>query len=561
MAIPPACKYWADLNEPGRYKLYRPCENTGATENCEACLELKKVEDEISKAMKVVEGLFERHREVRTRLNHAHDPVVHKVPPEITSYIFQLSLPPWPEDSNLRNMAGIDLQAPTILSAVCTAWKRVAFSTPQLWAYSRVSLTKAKKREMKELDGRCSFFHERLRRSGRVPLTICLTANWRVSDYSPATDLVRAIVQCSDRWRVLDLDCSDPLSDLLVQTSHRAPNLQVLRLRIGSIKSSTTFIASEGRPKEIYLALTKLNEIVIDWRRVTSIHLSRADPDDCTSVLQLAPLLEQCHFSDSFSRRFGDPPATNLINLSIIHNGIRKLTLQKAKGGSTDEHSFLEKLTLPALQSLTFPGFAELTPAIIGLVKRSCCTVREITFTDTDDQQVVRVLKEVPSLQRMICCTKLAAKAMDGILQFLLDSGEDSDSKPTSALEELEHIQFIVASPEITWPLLGEFIRPLSGALKRPSLVSVKIEICHGPWSRYLPEEYIDSTSLQRLQEAWKEGLNVQLLATSEEQIPVVMGYDIIQATLDPVGWRHITKEWGQGGKGPGIRPLTSDDE
>ncbi|PPQ96530.1 LOW QUALITY PROTEIN: hypothetical protein CVT26_010458, partial [Gymnopilus dilepis] len=537
MASPSPCKFCADLNELRRFKLYRSCD-VGA-ENCEACLELKQVEEDIAKAMKVVDKLFEYHREVRTRLNRTHDPLVNRIPPEITSYIFQLSVPSSSEDSNLRNMTGIELRAPTILSAVCTAWRRLALSTPQLWAHSRVSLTKAKKREMKELDGRCDFFHERLRRSGQVSLTICLIANWLGSNYPPATDLVKAIVRCSDRWRVLDVECEGLLSGLLIQAAHRAPNLQTLRLKFHDIPNSMMFIASGARLKELYLDITKPNEIDIDWSRLTTIHLTHANPSDCFKVLLLAPLLERCRFSHCESWILDDAP---LVNSPTVHKNIRELALQQPKS-SIHQLSFLQEVTLPALQSLTFPGFSGLTPVVMGLLKRSCCTVQELIFTDGDERQIVHVLRKVPSLRRLICFAALGIKEVNKILRLLLPTG-DADSTPAFS-PGLEHLELTVASPlDVEWSLLADIIRPLSGVSIRPALHSVKVDIHHDPVIMSRAEEYIDLSTLQRLQNSWKDGFDLRLNVLPDERSE---GYDILQATLDPASWQHITDQWGEG--------------
>ncbi|PPQ96523.1 hypothetical protein CVT26_010450 [Gymnopilus dilepis] len=551
MATLPMSKSWADLDEPGRYKLYRPCEK--GTENCEACLELKQVEDQMmSGTTDAMEGLIEHHRKVRTRLNQAHDPLVHKVPVEITSYIFQLSMPPIPADNNLRNMKSVELQAPTILSAVCTAWRQLTLSTPQLWTFSKVRLSPSDRdgQSNRKFEDHCSFFHERLRRSGQLPLKICVLA-WDSASYNPlAIGVVQAIALCCSRWQILDLDfrfCWN-LSHLLLGKTYQAPNLQALRLNILHSRTEPP-VSIVARPKDVYL-VGSLDQINLNWSEVTSVHLFKSYSSDCTKVLQLAPLLECCRFSQWPRSRDN----SSVLNTPITHTRIREVILEKLQG-SRDTAPFLEEANFPALRSITFPGFPGLTRTVVGLIKRSCCSLQELVFTDGMYQQLAYVLQEVPSLQRLICRTTLSSDRVNELIQ-LLSSRKDSGSN-AAFFSQLGHIELtVMQADEIQWPLLAEMIRPLSEGAVRPPLHTVQIDIEYDIWADHPPQQDIDSYTLRRLQDALNDGFNLRLNVvrggTSEK-------YDVFQAILD-ASWKDITRQWYHR---PvlGLRPLGSDEE
>ena len=88
---------------------------------CSACqedIELKRM----------IEGLQEKRRILRTQMNAIHDPFNFKFPPEIASLIFSLSMGDEdyePHQSTLRK-----LPTPFILGSVNQRWRQLARSTP-----------------------------------------------------------------------------------------------------------------------------------------------------------------------------------------------------------------------------------------------------------------------------------------------------------------------------------------------------------------------------------------------------------------------------------------------
>ncbi|PPQ74546.1 hypothetical protein CVT26_007937 [Gymnopilus dilepis] len=209
---------------------------------------------------------------------------------------------------------------------------------------------------------------------------------------------------------------------------------------------------------------------------------------------------------------------------------------------SSDAAPFLEEATFPVLRSLTFPGSVELTQVIVELFRRSRCSMQELTFTDCDDRQLGYILREVPSLQRLTCYSKLDTTDVNEVFSLLAHTTDDGD--PLTFLPRLEHMELHISSAdEVPWPLLVEIIQPPVSRipLRRP-LQSVKINISSvSPYSvRYQPPEaYIGD--LDRLLDVRRSGFNIELKVLPDGERPA---YDVLQAMLDPEGWQHVTEKW-----------------
>ena len=117
-----ACVVCDESTKIDFHGLPRPC-SVAHGETCSACMEAERLETMISTAKaQIVEAhrgladLQSRYREIRTQMNRSHNALILKLPPEISSYIFQLAVPRdgGPSKSALFKKVG----PPLVLAAV-----------------------------------------------------------------------------------------------------------------------------------------------------------------------------------------------------------------------------------------------------------------------------------------------------------------------------------------------------------------------------------------------------------------------------------------------------------
>ncbi|KAJ7294073.1 hypothetical protein C8J57DRAFT_1270722 [Mycena rebaudengoi] len=260
-------------------------------------------------------------------------------------------------------------QNPWAISRVCTRWRKLALSLPELWSYIRV-------------DG-----HERfplalldlqLERSGRFPLSIAFFSGMN------AMDAFKLLIEHSDRWRTVQLRLQSwmcPLLDLNV--TGRLPLLRSL-------------ITTYSVPREQHMSSCKAFEIAPSLQHViiTSLRLDLPVPYAQlvrlrsvalpTSSLRLAHnLRELTLFGHLTTHEPG--PLIELPHLRVlqIHDG-----------------KFLEDLVLPALEDI-YVFFQPLS--LISLVHRSSCAVRKLIALYATPAETVELLEHIPTLAELIC--------------------------------------------------------------------------------------------------------------------------------------------------------------
>ncbi|KAJ6608622.1 hypothetical protein B0H10DRAFT_2067411, partial [Mycena sp. CBHHK59/15] len=92
--------------------------------------ELARLEAEISRTQILLHKLQRSYRQLKTSVD-AHLALLspmRNLPPEVLQLIFIMSLP------SDRNAVMHASEAPVLLGRVCSGWRRIAFSTPELWA-------------------------------------------------------------------------------------------------------------------------------------------------------------------------------------------------------------------------------------------------------------------------------------------------------------------------------------------------------------------------------------------------------------------------------------------
>ncbi|KIM47385.1 hypothetical protein M413DRAFT_199169 [Hebeloma cylindrosporum] len=169
------------LFEASKLKMDRVA-HCGVTEGwkCPACKEHIELEQKI-------QDFHERRRQVRTEMNANHDPFILRLPLEIASHIFLLAKG----------------TTPYRFGAVCSGWRQLTRSIPQLWSRLRFSVLGPT--NPTRMETMLRLVVDWLERSGGLPLS--LHVFYHPSDFTgsgPSNELVSIIHmfnQHSGRWQ------------------------------------------------------------------------------------------------------------------------------------------------------------------------------------------------------------------------------------------------------------------------------------------------------------------------------------------------------------------------
>ncbi|KAF9009879.1 hypothetical protein BDQ17DRAFT_987110 [Cyathus striatus] len=146
------------------------------------CHQLSAVDNELSRLQAQMDK-FQRDRDMLSQAIVEHRALLspaRQLPQDVLQEIFVACLP------TDRNPSMSALEAPMLLTRICSAWRQIAFATPQLWARIHIVLPitiisnsedKSKEDELKvtsKLQERERGVKEWLARSGACPLSISI---------------------------------------------------------------------------------------------------------------------------------------------------------------------------------------------------------------------------------------------------------------------------------------------------------------------------------------------------------------------------------------------------
>ncbi|KAL1682399.1 hypothetical protein EV122DRAFT_203808 [Schizophyllum commune] len=160
---------------------------------------------------------------------------VRLLPPEILSIIFEFALPEkWTDEC----MGGPGLN----FAAVCSTWRAVALSTPQLWRYINVEFLFYATRWKEAMEAH-------LARSGNLPLSVSLTFNPVRNITTSLEEAWSMLHSHSHRWASLTVDeLPMPTRYNQLPWPEHFPTLTHLHLQNSSPYRSAGFYALAGAP-------------------------------------------------------------------------------------------------------------------------------------------------------------------------------------------------------------------------------------------------------------------------------------------------------------------------
>ncbi|KAJ7502657.1 hypothetical protein B0H11DRAFT_1989518 [Mycena galericulata] len=161
-----------------------------------------------------------RKRDELNKFIEAHMSLVapaRRLPPDIVCAIFIASLP------STQNCVMSGQDSPLLLCQICSAWRQLALSTPQLWASLHIVVPLRSR-----IDDLAEVVTVWLSRSGVVPLSLSVTTKvFNPADYDPAP-ILSSLAAFSRRWKHISINLRTPTDfDSLTSLSiHDVPMLQ-----------------------------------------------------------------------------------------------------------------------------------------------------------------------------------------------------------------------------------------------------------------------------------------------------------------------------------------------
>ncbi|KAF8953528.1 hypothetical protein BDZ97DRAFT_596665 [Flammula alnicola] len=385
------CAFCGSTANQGVYDNDSLCSKISNLNPCNPCKRLAELDIQIIKARETLLAMQKEARRLKSEMNCSHDHLIHRLPPEISSYIFQLCISREPSiDARYSQVA---------LSSVCQKWRQIAHTTPQLW--TTIFLSVSRHSDLSVAD----WTQEWIDRSGQLPLSIGLFAKSESKYYTVYRYVIAVINQCSSRWR--DLTYQGPASSLsdLVGDSQGASQLQTLKLHVHG-SSAGQFKLGDFKPMPTTLEIRGLDlkSVVIEWNNITHMQARRISADDCWELFRIAPRMTHCRLELVLNIKAQDPfprPHT-----PILHPTLQVLEMSLVTSCSFD--LFLNNVSLPSLKSYTSDvgsGYLE-TESLISLFLRSSCSLQTLTLLDLgleplDVADLVDLSRATPDLRHL----------------------------------------------------------------------------------------------------------------------------------------------------------------
>ncbi|KAJ7617213.1 hypothetical protein FB45DRAFT_727525, partial [Roridomyces roridus] len=348
--------------------------HTSAVPSHAECQQIKDLLRVPRQEMARLQHLIDEATQRKDELQHfvdAHTALLssaRRLPDDILREIFLACLSP------TGNPAFCTDQSPLLVSQISSAWRRVALSTPRLWASMHIAVP-----DQKRLDGLTEQISLWLSRSGAVPLSISLafsqTATWTPDGLCDISSLLSILLMESQRWRNIHLTVSNAAANFFIP---RLISADVPLLHSMSFSNDVPYNARTwtpdvdfSHPPLSFLGTDSLRSLttsvyslglhtpaVVSW--YTLVHLKlEADSHGGISYSSALQVLSQCHFLEycviPLHRPHRDsPPAASVAHFALPY--LTELYLGVAFNAFDQHTKFFSCMSLPALRSLQCRG-------------------------------------------------------------------------------------------------------------------------------------------------------------------------------------------------------------
>ena len=356
---------------------------------CALCQELEEFDRE---SQEILVGFTEQRREILGRINERHDPFIQRLPLELASQVFTFYLPQQPvfvstgpyisllwDASKKSHIKPFNI----VLGSICQSWRRIAWSTPNLWSILPIRL------HQQNTQSRVDLTLEWLRRSVQIPLDVVVYDSTATSEelteenvglWMPLIDIVNG---CSSRWRKFTVDAPELVCSYIVGNGEATSILECLKFGdTYSRRFSTGFSLTNALPIPTELVLSSpvpLRLIVIGWSNLTSVRFTGLYVNECLALLQRACHLTTFLIDQLLLGRDEFLPAP----APTTHNTLEHFDIF----GLDEEHTaqqLLDSLILPSLVELSYDSAYNSLDNVSAFLQRSGCRLTELRITGQD---------------------------------------------------------------------------------------------------------------------------------------------------------------------------------
>lgn len=374
--------------------------------------------------------------------------------------------------STTRNAVMHASEAPLLLGRVCGHWRRVVYSTPQLWAKLHI----VPPHIYRDNKGSCEKrFHEKknviqgwLDRSGDYPLSLSFA--WFGDAMEDAVQLngilLQSLVPYSKRWDEIDIQAPMALLKPFYQlSSEDVPMLRRISL-MGSrgadwsaeetvlrpeISDAVSLVGRTTRLRELALAFNisdRLPLATIPWHQLETLYLESNVSFFFAGFQEMATAFAQCEKLRSLSLKYPINHTETLAPFSYSGNTVTLPSLEalNVDGDQHLENSFdmaktFSFLVAPRLQELAILGrtprsdassapFAErLLAGARDLLRASKCSLKRLKIENVmvRTDAFLECLELCPTIEELTVYSHFCGMGMEPVADEGLDQWTDND--------------------------------------------------------------------------------------------------------------------------------------
>ncbi|KAJ3890362.1 hypothetical protein GG344DRAFT_77931 [Lentinula edodes] len=417
----------------------------------ESTEELDRLNSQILQLQLSLQSVTIKRDELQTKLGvyRAALSPLRRCPTEIFQQIFTWTLPPFP-------VLSFD-EGPLLLGRVCSRWRSISVSTPELWSAVHVTIPEALhtyqgfNRKCEELRHCLSTW---LGRASMLPLHISVFSrneNSYQEDVSQVALTLQVLVPLCQQWKYLSLQV--PASCLSVFSELQGIDVPLLESAIIACFDSNHIVLESTNYHPSFLetapSLRRLNlgdagplfRPVVPWNQLRFLSLGHNDWN--FGSRELAHILTECTELRECELRI--PARTDLVrSLSnpICLPHLERLSLNTDTTLMTE---VLSQLCLPSLQRLHLDGYrAALNSTVLaslrGMLHRSHCPLESLKLdiqrsSNLTTSSVIDLLKTMSSLKTLALMEGNICTHFPIIDEELLNALSDSEDLLCPRLE------------------------------------------------------------------------------------------------------------------------------
>jgi hypothetical protein len=367
-----------------------------STVTTDPCQQLADLETEITRAKALLHQLEQQKALIKRQINARRSPLL-RLPPEITSEIFTTYLAchgyAWDELDCYSKL--LISETPLLFGRICSAWRKLAWSTPRLWCSLLLDL------ERNEIDP--VLVEQWIDRSCGLPLSIWAFLCKSDGHSSQASDvaIMHLIAQQSQRWCNIALELPLFFYESLEHIQGHLPNLQNISIHKQSSwerNEPFRFTMFSDTPQLRSLSLSGLSDPAFSTDNLTKLRIERQPVNECLKMLQRSPRLIEC----AFLSIQGANSDAELIH--TLADQLESLELQFSSTYHNRISNLFDALTIPAVREFSCQAEGLYFPYsnFISLVTRSSCSLQTLTlrFVEIYCDALLELLEVIPSLER-----------------------------------------------------------------------------------------------------------------------------------------------------------------